>query len=115
MWKIGRGRAVGITVGLALTLGLIAAFAPRVAKGPSLFVLAVGVDDYHDEHRLNYPVRDARAVAQAFAERAAGVFERVDVRLLTNREADRAGIVRGLAWLGRVAAPDARTLTPLAC
>jgi hypothetical protein len=70
-----------------------------------LFVVAVGVGAYHDEHRLNYPVRDAREVARAFAAAGAGVFSQVEVRLLTDAEADRAGVMGALAWLRDATTP----------
>jgi hypothetical protein len=55
---LGKGlRALGLVGGLVPALGLALALAPGVAPvrpaRPSLYVLAVGADDYRDEHRLN--------------------------------------------------------------
>jgi hypothetical protein len=49
-------------------------------------------------------------VARAFAARGAGVFGRVEARLLTDRDANRAGLERGLAWLRDATGPSDRAV-----
>jgi WD40 repeat protein len=67
---------------------------------PRLYVLAFGVAKYQDERLLlNYPARDAEAVADAFRTHSKPLFRSVEVKLLTDGEATRAGILKGLRWL----------------
>lgn len=67
---------------------------------PRLMGLAVGIDDYRDPSLgLNYAVGDARAVAGALARRGVRLFDQVDIRVLTEAEANRAAIVAALEGL----------------
>ncbi len=74
-------------------------------RGSVLRVLAVGVGRYRDQKNLSYPVKDARAVASALQKHAAGLFERVEVRLLTNDEANRRAVLAALEALRTQARP----------
>jgi uncharacterized caspase-like protein len=64
-----------------------------------LFVLAVGINAYPAKERLNYAVKDARDVTQALRTNGRKVYRDIEVKLLTDREADRQGILEGMAWL----------------
>jgi WD40 repeat protein len=66
---------------------------------PRLYVLAVGVSAYPGDLRLNYAAKDAQAVEQVFREKSRLMFQKVETRLLTDREATRGGILKGLNWL----------------
>jgi WD40 repeat protein len=66
---------------------------------PALYVLAIGVSAYPGDLRLNYAARDAEAVERAFKQKSGPMFRRVETRLLTDRQATKQGILRGLSWL----------------
>jgi hypothetical protein len=72
---------------------------------PALYVLAVGVSEYPGEMRLRYAAADAKALAQVFRAKGAGVFRSVEAHVLTDRQATRAGILQGLDWLASVMTP----------
>ena len=76
-----------------------------VAAG-SLYVLAVGINDYPKEDmRLQCAAPDARLIAQTFRDGSKGLFRKVEVQLLTDKEATRADILKGLQWLRNSAKP----------
>lgn len=80
----------------------------------TLRLLAIGVDDYvRPELRLRYPGKDARDLA-ALLKRQTGpgrLYEAVDTRVLTGRDATKAAILEGLDWLEhRAAALDTSLL-----
>jgi Caspase domain len=89
------------------------AVAARSDRGPAVIaprgvlrVLAVGVGRYRDVPDLTYPARDAAAVAGAFQARAAGLFRRIETRLLIDDQGDRRGFVEGLEWLRAESRPE---------
>ena len=52
-----------------------------------LFVLAAGSDKYADQRfQLQYSVRDAKSMAQAFVDSGKGLYESVDVKVLSDGE-----------------------------
>jgi len=65
----------------------------------NLFVLAVGVADYPGPLKLHYAADDARELGRTLKAGARGLFENVEVKELTDREATREAILRGLTWL----------------
>jgi hypothetical protein len=67
---------------------------------PNLYILAVGVSAYPGKMRLNYAASDAELITRTFRERSKTAFGKIEVKLLTDAEATRAGILEGLDWLG---------------
>jgi hypothetical protein len=70
----------------------------------TLYVLAIGVSDYKDEHfRLRFPAKDAGDfVAAARAQESeAGLYEKVITRVLRNSEATKNNILLALDWIRR--------------
>ena len=64
-----------------------------LSQRPALRVLAVGIETYRDHSlRLSYPVADAKAFTARMQTAAKGIYESVDVTLLSDREATLAGI-----------------------
>ncbi len=58
------------------------------AKKPSLHALVIGIQEYENPKlTLKYPVADARLIAATIKERAAGLFEKIEVTELTTRAA----------------------------
>nr|VFK56441.1 MAG: WD40 repeat [Candidatus Kentron sp. TC] len=73
--------------------------APALEK-PDLYLLAIGVSEYADPgHNLNYAHADAEAVADILKAQEGKLYGRVEVRLLTDGEANRSGVLEGLEWL----------------
>ena len=69
------------------------------AERPRLFVLAVGVSEYPDRLRLNYAAADARSLESVLRDKSAPLFERIETRVLTDKEATRKKIFQQLKWL----------------
>lgn len=60
------------------------------AQQPRLFVIAAGLDEYADSRfKLGGSVRDAQALAKAFAASGAGLYRNVEVKLLTNADVSK--------------------------
>jgi WD40 repeat protein len=86
----------------AVSRPLTVAFAPERVELPSLYVLAVGLSDHEDpRQRLRFGAKDAKALAGVLDKTAPPVFRNVTVRLLTDGEATRRGMLEGLDWLTR--------------
>ena len=70
---------------------------------PNLYLLAVGVSDYADPYYkdLRYADDDARAMARILRGQQGRLYGRVSARLLTDKQADRGGVLDGLDWLLR--------------
>jgi hypothetical protein len=90
----------------AFVLGIVTLFAPAVqAQGPrpDCYVLSVGVDHYQARNVPNLQgcVNDARGMAAVFQHQGGTRFGRVQARTLTDGQATRPNIERGLQWLER--------------
>lgn len=78
---------------------------PAMAKDdfevkPKLYVLAVGVSDYDNpKYKLGLAAKDARDFAEALQKQKARLYREVEVKLLTNRKANRDEVLEGLDWL----------------
>ncbi|HEY1187204.1 MAG TPA: caspase family protein [Gemmata sp.] len=66
---------------------------------PNLYVLAMGVSAYPGKLKLNFCATDAEMLAQAFQDKSRGVFNKIEVKVLTDKAASRQGIREGLTWL----------------
>ncbi|MFI5336606.1 MAG: caspase domain-containing protein, partial [Opitutales bacterium] len=91
-----------VSKGLSAPLEVVA---PEGAP-PSLYGVAIGVSAYPGDLRLHYAASDAVLMAKTFRERSVGLFQKVDVHVLTDRDATRARILQELAWLGSVMTPQ---------
>ncbi len=78
-----------------------------VAK-PKLYILAVGVSDYaNPDYRLNYAAKDARDFAATMKAQEGGIYEDVEIRLLTDKDATQDNVFDGLDWIrGQATARD---------
>jgi WD40 repeat protein len=78
-----------------------AAAPPPIAKS-KLYVLAVGVGAYaNPAFKLDLPAKDARDVAASWKAQTGGLYRDVEVKLLTDAQATKNGILAGLEWLER--------------
>ncbi|HVK13513.1 MAG TPA: caspase family protein, partial [Gemmataceae bacterium] len=73
---------------------------------PTLYVLAVGVNEYVPGLKLKYAASDADAVAKAFQTHGAKAFRAVEVKVLKDKEATGRGIAAGIAWMGGKMTPQ---------
>jgi WD40 repeat protein len=73
--------------------------AGKTAGLPNLYILAVGINDYPGDMKLNYAAADADAIVRAFSPQEGKVFGKVEAKVVKNREATRKGIESGLDWL----------------
>jgi uncharacterized caspase-like protein len=74
----------------------------------SLYVLAIGIDHFaapDPSLTLNFAVSDATSFAQLVQQAAAPIYAHVNVTLLTESEATKAGILAALAHVARAAQP----------
>jgi WD40 repeat protein len=77
------------------------AMPPPLAKS-KLYVLAVGVGTYEKPaFKLDLPAKDARDVAASWKAQMDGLYRDVEVKLLTDAQATKNGILAGLEWLER--------------
>jgi len=74
--------------------------AGKSAGLPNLYILAVGINDYPGELKLNYAAPDADAIVAAFQQQQGKVFGKIEAKLIKDKEATRQGIEQGLSWLG---------------
>jgi hypothetical protein len=76
--------------------------APPPAEKPKLYVLAVGVGAYaNPAFKLDLPAKDARDVAASWKAQKGSLYRDVEVKLLTDAQATKNGILAGLEWLER--------------
>jgi WD40 repeat protein len=79
--------------------------APAEDKGrvrPSLYVLAVGISEYaRSDLNLRFADRDAEDFAAAWESQQRAVYEKVETRVITNKQASAPTIRDGMDWLVR--------------
>lgn len=69
---------------------------------PMLYILAVGVSEYADTGiRLEYSAKDATDLAQVLKGQEGPLYRKVEIRLLTDRNARRDDVLDGLEWIRR--------------
>ncbi|MFC3182068.1 WG repeat-containing protein [Cypionkella sinensis] len=74
------------------------------SEPPSLYVLAVGVNDYADGRlQLKYAAADAQAFANAMKKSGAGVFKSVNVTTLLDRDVTEAKLDAAFTEMGKQA------------
>jgi hypothetical protein len=72
----------------------------ELADKPKLFVLAIGVSRYDNPaYRLGFAAKDAIDFGQAMQAQKGSVYSEVEVKTITDGQATRDAVLRGLAWL----------------
>lgn len=66
---------------------------------PKLYVVAVGISDYPGDLKLNYAAKDAEALTVALKSHSKSLFREIEVQTITNTQATRAAVLKGLGWL----------------
>ncbi|AVF02937.1 MULTISPECIES: caspase family protein [Devosia] len=70
------------------------------SEPPTLHVLAVGVDEYHDSRlRLNFAASDATAVGEAFRRAGEGLYQKVEVTTLLDAAVTSSGLAEAFEAL----------------
>ena len=73
----------------------------EAARLPDLYLLAIGVSEYAGPLRLNFASKDARRLATTIQRVSGTLFRDIEVQLLTDKQATRRDILKGLSWLRR--------------
>ncbi|MCA9072091.1 MAG: caspase family protein, partial [Planctomycetaceae bacterium] len=69
----------------------------RSIEKPELYLLAVGIGDYkEDALDLQFPAKDAKAIAKLFEERSQGLYEKTHITTLTDEDATKGAIREAL-------------------
>lgn len=67
---------------------------------PTLYLLAIGVSQYADPHlKLELAAKDARDFASTMQLQKGGLYKEVVTQVLTDGQASRVNIIKGLKWL----------------
>ena len=66
---------------------------------PNLYVVSIGISDYPGRLALKFAAKDAIVLEKTIRERTAGVFNKVETKLITDKKATRKEIVESLRWL----------------
>ena len=66
---------------------------------PKLYVLAIGISDYPGELKLNYAAQDAELLATTLETQSRSLFRKVEVRRISNKDATRSAMLKGLSWM----------------
>ncbi|MEA3207971.1 MAG: hypothetical protein QOE70_1028 [Chthoniobacter sp.] len=72
------------------------------ALKPKLYLLAAGITDYlHNDQLedLHFAAKDAEDFAQAFQRQEGGLYQKVETKVLSDKEATAANILDGLDWI----------------
>jgi hypothetical protein len=73
---------------------------PQITTKPKLHVLAVGISAYQDSTlALEFAAKDAQDFSETLRRQAGGLYEQVNVKLITNQEATKDKILDGLEWI----------------
>ena len=80
---------------------------PQFTTKPKLHVLAVGISAYEDSTlALEFAAKDAHDFAETLRHQAGGLYEQVNVKLITNQEATKDTILEGLEWIDSHTSPS---------
>jgi len=91
---------------ISLAPGSVRADAAPQAKG-ALWLFAVGVSHYRNSMiDLQYADNDARTLAETISRRSAGVFDKVNTRVLVNDQVTRQSIIDGVTSFFAQAQPN---------
>jgi WD40 repeat protein len=68
---------------------------------PKLYILAIGISAYPNPWTLHMAARDAGGFVNSMKLQKGRLYRDVEVKLLTDRDATRDGILDGLEWISR--------------
>jgi hypothetical protein len=88
-----------LTVLVLANVGHSIANQPDEGRRASLYVLAVGISDYPAQLKLNFAAKDAHNLARAFQQYSKPLFEKIEVKELTDKQATQREILKGITWL----------------
>jgi len=99
----------------SVAIAIVFAVAPicQAQERPALYMVSVGISKYKDqrfEKGVAFAAKDAQDVANHFASQRGKMFSSVEVRLLNDQQATKAGVEKAIDWLQANAKPNAYTL-----
>jgi WD40 repeat protein len=68
-------------------------------RTPNLYALAIGISNYPGNLRLDFAADDAEALCEALSKSCKGAFDRIDVKLVRDRQATKVAVEDSLDWL----------------
>ena len=79
---------------------------PQLTTKPTLNVLAVGISAYEDSTlALEFAAKDAQDFSETLRQQAGGLYDQVNVNLITDQEATKDKILEGLEWIDSHTSP----------
>ncbi len=66
---------------------------------PNLYIVSVGISAYKGPMALKYAAADAIEIDKVFRSETKGVFDKVEAKLITNKEAKAKSLIAALKWL----------------
>ncbi len=79
----------------------------KVAGKPSLHAIVVGINEFKNPKlQLKYPVADAQLFAETLRKSATGLFEKVEIKMLTSKEETTSGNIKNELTAMRTLNPD---------
>ncbi len=86
----------GMSQGISAPISVLQA---GEVRKPNLYVFAVGVNEYPGPLKLNFATTDARAISSTFQRKSTSIFEKIEVKTITDRQATKTEMLKGLDWL----------------
>jgi len=71
----------------------------------NLYLLAVGINAYKGQMRLDCAVPDAKEIERVFKAKSQGLYKNIETKLILDQQATRKGILDSLDWLKSKAKP----------
>ena len=73
----------------------------NVVSKPRLNILAVGINNYENEQivDLDYAAKDANDLVNTLSNLNAGIYDKINTKVLLNEKATKEAILEGLSWI----------------
>lgn len=101
------GIANDFTESSPVSLKVLGKKATGSATKPNLYVVAVGINEYRNtRYSLNYCVADMESFADTLRSVTGTIFEKVEIRRISNADANRNTILSALSDISRLIQPE---------
>jgi uncharacterized caspase-like protein len=85
----------------------IVTYHPTQRVKPEMYILAIGINEYRNtKYNLNYCVDDAKGFMGAIIRSAQKVFGDVHTKIVTNRDANRANVLKAIEEIRAASRPE---------
>ncbi|MGE3804544.1 MAG: caspase family protein, partial [Gemmataceae bacterium] len=94
-------------VSRAVTPPLEITYTQKEPPRPNLYFVGIGITAYPGDLRLQFAAKDAEVLANVLREKSRPLYDKIEIKLLTDASATRANIMKELSWLrGSMTAKD---------